>query len=124
MGEHWTREFYRKGDSFDVDAATASFTPDVRLTFGNNPTVEGIEAVREAYAASGNAFKSVRHHIDEVWDPKPGVTIVEAHADYVRHDDEKLTLPVMMVIRHHGGGEKIYDYRVYMDIAPVFGDAR
>jgi ketosteroid isomerase-like protein len=63
---------------------------------------------------------SLSHKLLAVWtveDPQPAV-IGEAAVTYERHDGLRLTLPCVSVFRLREG--RVADYRIYMDINPVF----
>jgi ketosteroid isomerase-like protein len=63
---------------------------------------------------------SLSHKLLAVWtveDPQPAV-IGEAAVTYERHDGSRLTLPCVSVFRLREG--RVADYRIYMDINPVF----
>ena len=45
-------------------------------------------------------------------------TIVEADVTYTRLDGSTVTVPVVTIYRSRGG--RIDDYRVFIDLAPVF----
>src|SRR5207249_6548157 len=62
----------------------------------------------------------ISHDLTTVWtvhDPDPAV-ICEMSVTYERHDGSRLTLPCLNVFRLRDG--RIADYRIYMDINPVF----
>ena len=45
-------------------------------------------------------------------------TIVESTVTYTRKDGSTISLPVVTIYR--GEGELIDDYRIFMDVAPLF----
>jgi hypothetical protein len=45
-----------------------------------------------------------------------------ATVTYTRTDDREVSVPVVTIYRTHGGN-LISDYRVYVDLAPVFAAA-
>jgi hypothetical protein len=62
------------------------------------------------------------HEILSVWmvdEPEPA-TICELKVTYQRHDGSQITLPCLNVFRLRDG--LIADYRIYMDINPVFAN--
>jgi hypothetical protein len=60
-------------------------------------------------------------HVLERWD-HDRATIVEATVTYTRTDDRQVSVPVVTIYRTDGG-DQIADYRVYIDLAPVFAPA-
>ena len=53
----------------------------------------------------------------EQWNNGPA-TIVEAVVTYTRKDGSTISLPVVTIYRT--AGELIDDYRIFMDVAPLF----
>ena len=47
-------------------------------------------------------------------------TVVEAKVTYRRKDNREVTVPVVTIYR--APGELIDDYRIYIDLAPLFAD--
>jgi limonene-1,2-epoxide hydrolase len=63
---------------------------------------------------------SLSHELLAVWrveQPEPAV-LCEMAVTYRRHDGSRLTLPCLNVFRLRDG--RIADYRIYMDVNPVF----
>ena len=86
-------------DSGDVDALCRRVTDDVRFQFGNAEVTTGISAFE---AASRAFFQSI--------------AAMTVH--YERLDGQKLSLPCCNLFNTRDG--RVHDYRVYMDINPVF----
>jgi ketosteroid isomerase-like protein len=80
----------------------------------------GSAAIAETAAAMANVVASMSHKMLAVWttnQPDPAV-ICEMDVTYLRHDGSALTLPCVSVFRLRDG--RVADYRIYMDINPVF----
>lgn len=95
-------------------------TDDVRLRFGNAEPVVGHEAVAARAAALASVVASMSHKFVQIWtvDESDSVVICEMESIYHLHDGSELTLPVVDVFRLRDG--LIADYRIYMDITPIF----
>ena len=104
-------------DSMDPDAFARHLADDVRFVFGNSDPVIGRENVRETWAGFCEAIAGVAHEVLEQWNSGPA-TIVESIVTYTRKDASTVSLPVVTIYR--GEGELIADYRIFMDVAPLF----
>jgi ketosteroid isomerase-like protein len=104
-------------DAEDIAGLAEMMTDDVRLQLGNADAVEGKPAFVEALQAFIASVARVRHVVTDVWSDREAL-IAELEVHYTRLDGAKLTLPVCNVFRLRDG--LVADYRVYMDIAPVY----
>ena len=104
-------------DSMDPDAFVAHLADDVSFKFGNSDPVIGREAVRDTWAGFCDGIAGVSHEIVEQWNEE-AATIVESTVTYTRKDQSTISLPVVTIYR--GDGELIEDYRIFMDVAPLF----
>jgi ketosteroid isomerase-like protein len=103
-------------DSMDPDRFAAHLADDVVFRFGNAAPVRGRAAVRETWAGFCETVAGVRHDLRAQWDTGDAV-IAEADVTYTRNDDRLVTVPVVTIYR---GGALIDDYRVFIDLAPLF----
>jgi len=104
-------------DSMDPDAFAKYLADDVSFRFGNSDAVVGRENVRDTWAGFCEGIDGVSHEIVEQWE-QGAATIVEATVTYTRKDASTISLPVVTIYR--GQGELIEDYRIFMDVAPLF----
>ena len=104
-------------DAQDPAAVTARMTDDVRMRLGNADLVEGKAKSRESTAAFVASITAIRHEITSMWSVDD-VVIAEMDVHYERLDGRKVTLPVCNVFRVRDG--LVSDYRVYLDIGPVY----
>jgi ketosteroid isomerase-like protein len=114
---HLAQAIFAAFDAKDVAALAALMTDDVRLQLGNADVVKG---KAEFVAALETFFVSVagfRHTATDVWSDRDTV-IAELRVHYTRHDGTGVTLPCCNVFRLRDGA--VADYRVYMDINPVY----
>jgi ketosteroid isomerase-like protein len=114
--EH-VREIFAAFDAKDVPALAGLMTDDVRLRLGNSAVVEGkpafVDAVHEFYAS----VAGFRHDVINVWSDRDAL-IAELEVHYTRLDGGEVTLPCCNVFRLRNGS--VADYRVYIDITPVY----
>jgi ketosteroid isomerase-like protein len=104
-------------DAMDVDGFVAHLAEDVRFRFGNGAPVIGRRAVRNAVGDFFTTIRGLRHELlDQCADGDRRV--LETDVTYTRLDGADVTLPVVSVL--HLGGNLVTDYRVYVDLAPVY----
>ena len=105
-------------DTMDPDAFARHLDENVTMRFGNAPELHGREACRRTWAEFCGLVDGVHHDVVDTW--QVGETTI-AHTDvtYTRKDGDKVTVPVVTIYRAPGGG-RITDYRVFLDLAPVF----
>jgi ketosteroid isomerase-like protein len=112
------RELFATTDAKDIAANATHVTDDVELRFGNNDPVVG----KDAYIAMSEEFyaslASLRHEIHSLWTVDDDFVITEMTVHYERLDGQRLSLPCANIFRLRDG--LIADYRIFMDINPVF----
>jgi len=104
-------------DSMEADRFARHLSDDVSFRFGNSDPVTGRDAVRDTWGGFCDAIAGVSHELVEQWNNGPA-TIVEAVVTYTRKDNSTISLPVVTIYRAQG--ELIEDYRIFMDVAPLF----
>jgi ketosteroid isomerase-like protein len=107
-------------DRMDADAWAAYLAEDAVMRFGNADPVRGRQACRDALAAFYEMIDGLSHDLVEQWE-LDGVTIAEANVTYTRKDGRRVTVPVVTIYRTNDG-DVISDYRVFIDLAPVFAE--
>ncbi len=75
--------------------------------------------MRDAWAGFCGDLQGVRHDLVERWEAGQA-TIVEALVTYTRTDDSTVTVPVVTIYR--ADGDLIDDYRIFIDLAPLFAN--
>jgi hypothetical protein len=112
----WVRRHYAESAvALDPDAFVAGLGDDVEVSRGTM-IITGREAVRrnvEQLRAGG--LLSMRHDIGGLWEPEPGVVIVEATVTYHYKTHSTPVLPVVTVFRWQE--DEVVSIRVYMDSA-------
>lgn len=115
--KEFARAVFNAVDQQDVKSFAGFFSPEGGFTFGNNPTVKGPAAIGEACTQFYAAIDGLSHETLNVWQDGDAI-IVPANVTYTRKDKTKIQLPCVSVLRMEAG--KIWDYRVYMDVNPLF----
>ena len=104
-------------DSFNPDAFVAHLTPDVVFRFGNADPVTGRDAVREAVSGFFSTIDGLTHHIRNVWE-FGDTAIAQIDVEYVRKDGKTVTVPNADILTYDG--DLVRDWRIYIDVAPVY----
>ena len=112
------REIFAAIDSGDVDALCRQVTDDVRFQFGNAEVITGRSAFKAASVAFLQSIAAIHHEFLELWEVDGGTIITVMRVYYQRLDGQKLALPCCNLFGTRDG--RVHDYRVYMDINPVF----
>ena len=66
------------------------------------------------------SLKGLRHEIHSVWTVDGDVVITEMTVHYERLDGQQISLPCANIFRLRDG--LIADYRIFMDVAPLFAE--
>jgi ketosteroid isomerase-like protein len=104
-------------DAKDVERLASLVDEEVRMRLGNAEEAQGKPAFVEEVRAFLSSVASFQHHILDVWHDSDAL-IVQLEVVYTRHDGREVTLPCCNVFRLRSG--LVVDYRVYMDISPVY----
>ncbi len=106
-------------DSMEPDRFAAHLAENVVMRFGNAPPVEGRQVCRDTWAEFCQGLDGVSHELVETFH-EGNATAVEASVTYTRKDGRRVTVPVATIYRESGG--LIDDYRIFIDLAPLFAD--
>ena len=106
-------------DSMDSDAFVAFLTADAEFRFGSAPAVAGREAIRAAVDGFFSTIAALSHRVTATF-PGGGSLACEGEVTYTRHDGRKVVLPFADVFEFDG--ELITNYKIYMDISPLYAD--
>jgi len=117
LGAEHARAIFGAFDRQDIDALSALMTDDVRLQIGNTDVVTGKAAFEQSLIAFFDSVAGFRHKIVEVWSDGDAL-ITELEVRYTRLDGSSIALPCCNVFRLRDS--LVADYRVYMDINPVY----
>jgi ketosteroid isomerase-like protein len=107
-------------DRMDADAWAAYLSEDVTMRFGNAEETHGRQVARDGLAGFYELIDGVSHSVREQWEVPPA-TIVESDVTYTRQDGHAVTVPCVTIYRVNDE-DLISDYRVYIDLAPVFAE--
>jgi ketosteroid isomerase-like protein len=117
----WLDSLFGAIDGMDATAFGTFLTEDAVFRFGNAPAVHGRAAIEQAVRHFFASIRRSRHRLGRVW-PGADAVAVEGTVTYTRLDGSEVTLPFAdtFVLR----GERISEYNIYVDIAPLYGTQR
>jgi ketosteroid isomerase-like protein len=104
-------------DAKDVPGLVCLVSEDVRMRLGNAEEAQGNIAFASEVRTFTASVAAFHHKLLNVWHDGD-VLICQLEVQYTRHDGQEVTLPCCNVFRLQDG--LITDYRVYMDISPVY----
>lgn len=104
-------------DRKDLGTFLNYLSPSCRLQYGNYSAVEGHDAIREIVGKFLEEIAESQHTITERW--QIGHSVI-CHGDlaHTRRDGKKITLPAAHILTLDEG--VICDYRVYVDMSPLY----
>lgn len=112
------RAVFQLVDSRDAHALVEMMAEDATMVFGNGEPLHGRDAILAANDAFMSTVQGVRHSIRNEW-TVDDATIADTEVTYTRLDGKEVTIPVVSIWRVRDDG-LINDYRVFLDLAPVF----
>jgi hypothetical protein len=113
-----TRNVFAMTDAMDVGAVVGLFATDARVVFGNGQPMVGVNEIRTGTIAFYDTIAGLHHAIVNEW-TFGNDTIVELKVTYDRKDGQQVTIPCVTIF-HTDTADKIDDYRVYFDVAPIY----
>ena len=107
-------------DRGDLDRVTTYLHDDVVIALSNREPIHGAAAYTELYGQVAGMLTSLRHEIHDIWNATedPDVWTVRMTVHYGRPDGATVSLPCCNILRFRAG--RISDYRVFMEMTPVF----
>ncbi len=106
-------------DAQDGAAFVGYLTDDAVFRFGSAPAVRGRAAVQAAVEGFFDSIAGLSHSIDRRFG-EDGTLVVEGEVTYTRHDGRKVVVPFVDVFECEG--DKIAEYKIYIDISPLYAD--
>ena len=118
--EDWLQQLFASIDRKDAEAFAAFLAEDASFVFGNQPPVEGRAAIVAAVSDFFESVAALRHNVARVWEHGDSV-VCNGEVTYTRHDGNEVSLPFADIFSMQGN--LISDYRIYMDVTPLYADA-
>ena len=113
----WVDRLFGTVDAMDSKKFVSFLTEDARFKFGNADAVEGKEKIEQAVAGFFGTIGGLHHDVLNVWE-HPGVVVTELKVTYTRKDGRKVAVPCVNVFGMQG--DKIKEYKIFIDISPVY----
>ncbi len=104
-------------DNKDAASFVQYLTEDAVFRFGSAPPVHGREAIREAVDGFFATIAGCRHAISNSL-RNDSTLVCEGEVTYRRHDGSEITVPFADIFEYDG--DLIADYKIYIDIAPLY----
>jgi ketosteroid isomerase-like protein len=117
-------DLFRAIDSMDAATFANAFAEDGTFRFGNSEPVVGRLQVEQSVSGFFSMLGGLSHQITGVWSGNwegGEVISVEAEVTYTRKDGTLTpALPATSTLRM--AGDRIQDYRAFVDISPLFAE--
>lgn len=113
----WVNQMFSSIDAMDSEKFVSFLTDDASFRFGNADAVSGKANIKKAVADFFGTIGGLHHDILKVWE-EPGTVLTELKVTYTRKDGKKVGVPCVNVFEMQG--PKIRDYKIFIDIAPVY----
>ena len=111
------KKLFASIDAMDTESFLRFVHKDATFRFGSSPAVTGHAEIRAAVEGFFSSFAALQHDLQKLITDGDAVAC-EGEVTYTRHDGSKITLPFVNVFEIDG--ELISQYRVYIDIGPLF----
>jgi hypothetical protein len=120
--DQWVADLFRAIDNMDAAMFANAFTEDGTFRFGNSEPVVGRLQVEQSVTEFFSMLGGLNHHVTGVWSGNwegGEVISVEAEVTYTRKDGT-LTQAIPATSTQRMEGDRIKDYRAFVDISPLF----
>jgi ketosteroid isomerase-like protein len=117
MATTYNATMFADVDRMDAKAFASHLNEDCVLRFGNADEVKGRAAIEEAIAGFFSTIAGLHHDVLSSW-TVGDTTILQLDVTYDRKDGKQVTIPVVTIYKEDGRG--ISDYRIYIDVGPVY----
>jgi ketosteroid isomerase-like protein len=114
------RALFAAIDEGDLDRVTSYLHDDVVVVLSNREPIHGAMAFAELHGQVAGMLAGLRHEIHGIWSAaeNPDIWTVRMTVHYGRLDGATVSLPCCNILSFRAG--RVWDYRVFMDMTPVF----
>lgn len=112
------RELFEAVDARDAERIAPFLADDVTFQFGSGEALVGKQSLLATSREFCASIADIHHEATDLWNPEPGIAVVVLRVTYRRLDGQTLTLPCCNIFRIRDG--LVNDYRIFMDVTPVF----
>ncbi|NUO96489.1 MAG: nuclear transport factor 2 family protein [Nonomuraea sp.] len=120
MPDEAVRRVFQAVDTFDPEEMAPLLAEDATMVFGNAEPMAGREAITAGLRAFYATIGGLRHRIVRTWHAGAD-TIAETEVTYRRLDGKDVTAAAVSIWHTRDDG-LISDYRIFVDLAPVYTD--
>ncbi|WP_375483526.1 nuclear transport factor 2 family protein [uncultured Mycobacterium sp.] len=113
------RQAFAAIDAMDPDKFVKHLTQDVVFRFGNAEPTVGRTSVQEAVSRFFASIAGMKHQIERVYEIGDAA-VVQIEIEYTRKDGRRVTVPNADILTFEG--ELVRDWRIYIDVSPVYAD--
>ncbi|MFM0630073.1 nuclear transport factor 2 family protein [Paraburkholderia xenovorans] len=113
----YVSEVYEAVDSKDERRLARFLTDNCTFVYANNDPVIGRAKIAEYSKNFMALIAGIEHQLLEVW-AVDDIVISRIEVTYTRKDGSTLTVPAVTIWRVRD--RQIDDYRIYIDVAPLF----
>ncbi|MFK4445362.1 ketosteroid isomerase-like protein [Caballeronia udeis] len=113
----YASEVYEAVDSMDEQRLAPFLTEGCIFVYANSDPVIGRENIAESSKHFMSSIGGIEHRLLDVW-AFDDVIVSRLEVTYTRKDGSTLTVPAVTIWRMHA--TQIDDYRIYIDVAPLF----
>ena len=113
----YASEVYEAVDSRDEQRLLPFLAENCAFVYGNSEPVIGRADAAEASKNFMALIAGIKHQLLDVWG-FDDVIVSRLEVTYTRKDGSTLTVPAVTIWRMHI--RQIDDYRIYIDVAPLF----
>jgi ketosteroid isomerase-like protein len=104
-------------DAMDIRGFGELFAEDGRVTFGNAEPMIGRDGIAAGLKQFYKSIAALRHEVVNIWSNEAH-TIAYANVTYRRLDGHQVSVPSATI--YHIDDGKIDDYRIFIDLSPVY----
>ena len=113
----WLNDLFGAIDTKDARRFASFLTEDVQFHFGNVAPLSGRAAVQAMVEGFFASISSLQHTVHEHW--TQGATVIcRGTVTYWRLDGTKVSVPFANITK--GRGEQVHDYRIFVDVSPLY----
>jgi ketosteroid isomerase-like protein len=113
----YASEVYEAVDSRDEQRLAPFLSENCTFVYANNDPVVGRANIAESSKKFMASIAGIKHQLLDVW-AFDDVIVSRLEVTYTRKDGSTLTVPAVTIWRMRD--RQIDDYRIYIDVAPLF----
>ncbi|MEV4889373.1 nuclear transport factor 2 family protein [Nonomuraea sp. NPDC055795] len=118
MSHDEARRVFQAVDTFEPGEFVRLLSDDVRMVFGNSEPMVGHAAVTDGLREFYATIAGLAHRIIRTWQAG-GDTVAETEVTYRRLDGTHVSVAAVSIWHTRDDG-LISDYRIFVDLAPVY----